>query len=134
LPVGIFTLTMAVTALSVFAISGQRQREIAQGETRKSLPGLSAANGNAAYLRSAQRCLPRRSVEASLFRSFVGQLQMESSTSGVNGIGWGMRVAPCRCGGARDARRQRPRGRASHPPAPPSRATAILPAVAMRCR
>lgn len=97
-PVGIFTLTMAVTALSVFAIErADRQREIAQLDkvAQEVSSGLERrANGNAAYLRSAAALFAtRRSVEASLFRSFVGQLQMESSTSGVNGIGWGMRVA-----------------------------------------
>lgn len=98
LPVGIFTLTMAVTALSVFAIErADRQREIAQLDkvAQEVSSGLERrANGNAAYLRSAAALFAtRRSVEASLFRSFVGQLQMEGSASGVNGIGWGMRVA-----------------------------------------
>jgi CHASE1-domain containing sensor protein len=126
LPVGIFTLTMAVTALSVFAIErADRQREIAQLDkvAQEVSSGLERrANGNAAYLRSAAALFAtRRSVEASLFRSFVGQLQMESSTSGVNGIGWGMRVASddvpmvervMRNGsGHADG--------ASHPPAPP---------------
>lgn len=98
LPVGIFTLTMAVTVLSVFAIErADRQREIAQLDkiAQEVSSGLERrANGNAAYLRSAAALFTtRRSVDASLFRSFVGRLQMEGADSGVNGIGWGMRVA-----------------------------------------
>jgi two-component sensor histidine kinase len=97
-PVGIFSLTMAVTVLSVFAIErADRQRAIAQLDktAQEVASGLERrANGNAAYLRSAAALFTtRRSVDAALFRSFVGQLQMEGATSGVNGIGWGMRVA-----------------------------------------
>ncbi|WP_327195882.1 hypothetical protein [Novosphingobium capsulatum] len=121
LPVGIFTLTMAVTALSVFAIErADRQREIAQLDkvAQEVSSGLERrANGNAAYLRSAAALFAtRRSVEASLFRSFVGQLQMEGSASGVNGIGWGYARGERRRahGRARDAQRRRPCRRCAH--------------------
>ncbi|MFC3672925.1 CHASE domain-containing protein [Novosphingobium pokkalii] len=123
---GIFTLTMAVTALSVFAIErADRQREIAQLDkvAQEVSSGLERrANGNAAYLRSAAALFAtRRSVEASLFRSFVGQLQMESSTSGVNGIGWGMRVASDDVPMVERVMRNGSghADEASHPPAPP---------------
>jgi len=97
-PVGIFLLTMAVTGVSVFAIErADRQREIAQLDktAQEVASGLERrANGNAAYLRSAAALFATRpSVDAALFRSFVGQLQMEDAGMGVNGMGWSMRVA-----------------------------------------
>lgn len=98
LPVGIFVLTMAVTTVSVLAIErADRQREVAQLDktAQEVASGLERrANGNAAYLRSAAALFAtRRSVEAPLFRSFVAQLQMEDGSFGVNGMGWGIRVA-----------------------------------------
>ena len=97
-PVGIFALTMGVTLLSVFAIErADRQREIAQLDkvAQEVSSGLERrANGNAAYLRSAAALFTTRSsVDASLFRSFVGQLQMEGRSNGINGMGWGIRIA-----------------------------------------
>lgn len=96
-PVGIFTLTMAVTVLSVFAIEraedqrrgaqiAQIAQEVASGIERRS-------NANAAYLRSSAALFATQQiVEAPLFRTFIRQLHLDGSYVGSDGIGWAMKV------------------------------------------
>ena len=97
-PTGIFALTMAVTALSVFAIEraealGEKARlnqiaqVVASGIERR-------ANANGAYLRSGAALFEtQQTVEGGLFRAFIEQLQVGENAVGIDGIGWAMRIA-----------------------------------------
>lgn len=96
-PVGIFSLTMAVALLSVFAIENSEERRqtaliaqtvqaVASGLERRS-------NANAAYLRSSAALFATQQiVEAPLFRTFIKQLHLEGRYVGSDGIGWAMKV------------------------------------------
>ena len=92
-PVGIFVLTMAITGVSVYAIErAERQRETAQlGQIAQSVAsGLERrANASSAYLRSgAALFATQRVVEAPLFQTFIGQLHLNGTYAGSDGIGW----------------------------------------------
>lgn len=96
-PVGIFVLTMAITGVSVYAIErAERQRETAQlGQIAQSVAsGLERrANASSAYLRSgAALFATQRVVEAPLFQTFIGQLHLNGTYAGSDGIGWAMKV------------------------------------------
>lgn len=96
-PVGIFSLTMAVTLLSVFAIErAETQRETAQlTQTAQIIAGglERRANANAAYLRSGAALFATQQVrDAPLFQTFITQLRLDHNTSGAEGIGWAMRT------------------------------------------
>lgn len=96
-PVGIFTLTMAVTLLSVFGIErAENERETAQlAQNAQVIAGglERRANANAAYLRSgAALFATQQAVDAPLFQTFITQLRLDQNTGGAEGIGWAMRV------------------------------------------
>ncbi|WP_298285131.1 CHASE domain-containing protein [Novosphingobium sp.] len=96
-PVGIFTLTMAVTVLSVFAIErAEYQRKTAQIEqvAQEVASGIERqSNVNVAYLRSSAALFAtQQMVEAPLFRTFVRQLHLDGRFVGSDGIGWAMKV------------------------------------------
>lgn len=96
-PVGIFALTMAITGVSVYAIErAERQRETAQlGQIAQAVAsGLERrANASSAYLRSgAALFATQRVVEAPLFQTFIGQLHLNGTYAGSDGIGWAMKV------------------------------------------
>ena len=96
-PVGIFALTMAVTGVSVYAIErAETQRETAQlGQIAQAVAsGLERrANASSAYLRSgAALFATQRVVEAPLFQTFIGQLHLNGTYAGSDGIGWAMKV------------------------------------------
>lgn len=96
-PVGIFTLTMTVTLLSVFGIEhAETERERAQlTQTAQVIAGglERRANANAAFLRSgAALFATQQMVNAPLFQTFITQLRLDQNTGGADGIGWAMRV------------------------------------------
>lgn len=96
-PVGIFTLTMTVTLLSVFGIEhAETERERAQlTQTAQVVAGglERRANANAAFLRSgAALFATQQMVNAPLFQTFIAQLRLDQNTGGADGIGWAMRV------------------------------------------
>lgn len=96
-PVGIFALTMAITGVSVYAIErAETQRETAQlGQIAQAVAsGLERrANASSAYLRSgAALFATQRVVEAPLFQTFIGQLHLNGTYAGSDGIGWAMKV------------------------------------------
>jgi len=96
-PLGIFSLTMAVTLLSVFGIErAETQRETAQlAQTAQGIAnGLERrANTHAAYLRSgAALFATQQMVNAPLFQTFLGQLRLDNDAGGSEGIGWAMRI------------------------------------------
>ena len=97
LPVGIFVLTMAITALSVFAIErAETQREAAQLEQTVQViaSGLERrASANAAYLRSGAALFStQKTVDSMTFHTFIEQLEVGESAVGLDGIGWAMKV------------------------------------------
>lgn len=97
LPVGIFSLTMAVALLSVFAIEkAEDSKQAAQTEqtAQAVASGLERrSNANAAYLRSSAALFAtQQMVEAPLFRTFIKQLHLDGRYVGSDGIGWTMKV------------------------------------------
>lgn len=96
-PVGIFSLTMAVALLSVFAIENsedRRQTALIAQTAQTVASGLERrSNANAAYLRSSAALFAtQKIVEAPLFRTFIKQLHLEGRYVGSDGIGWAMKV------------------------------------------
>ncbi|MFM6831452.1 MAG: CHASE domain-containing protein [Novosphingobium sp.] len=97
LPIGIFSLTMAVALLSVFAIeNAEDSRQTAQiAQTAQAVAsGLERrSNANAAYLRSSAALFAtQQMVEAPLFRTFIKQLHLDGRYVGSDGIGWMMKI------------------------------------------
>jgi two-component sensor histidine kinase len=97
LPIGIFSLTMAVALLSVFAIeNAEDSRQTAQiAQTAQAVAsGLERrSNANAAYLRSSAALFAtQQMVEAPLFRTFIKQLHLDGRYVGSDGIGWTMKI------------------------------------------
>ncbi|MCX7284608.1 MAG: CHASE domain-containing protein [Novosphingobium sp.] len=95
-PVGIFTLTMAVTVLSVFAIErAEHERKTAQTQqvAQEIASGIERqSNVNVAYLRSSAALFAtQQMVEGPLFRTFVRQLHLDGRYVGSDGIGWAMK-------------------------------------------
>jgi two-component sensor histidine kinase/CHASE1-domain containing sensor protein len=102
-PLAIFFLIAAVTALSVFAIErGERRRQdarmneavqtIASALERRSSTSSSYLRAGAALLSSVDV------VEAGLFRRFVGELRLDSEYRGTKGIGWAEVITPDQIG------------------------------------
>ena len=92
-PVGIFLLIAAVTALSVFAIErGESQREAARmQETARALSSALERRGgsSAAYLRAGAALFTTvGQVDEDQFRNFVGELWQDADYRGAEGIGW----------------------------------------------
>jgi two-component sensor histidine kinase/CHASE1-domain containing sensor protein len=102
-PVAIFLLVAAITALSVFAIErGENQRAEAQlrGEADAVASALERrANASSAYLRAGAALIATLDeVPAPLFRRFVSELRLDADYKGAEGIGWAMVVPPARVG------------------------------------
>lgn len=99
MPVALFLLVAAVTALSVFAIErGERESRDAQLRERAQTIGAAIerrTNAASAYLRagaalfSTQETIPQRQ-----FREFVEELRLDSDYRGAEGIGWARAVDP----------------------------------------
>ncbi len=99
LPVAIFLLVIAITALSVFAIErGASQRE----QTLLTRTGQAMASAlerrattNASYLRAGAALFSTQgSVDIDLFRRFVAELRLDSDYRGAEGIGWAPVLRP----------------------------------------
>lgn len=98
-PLGIFLLTSAVTALSVFAIerSEGERRQAQLNQTAQSIASAMErrASASAAYLRSgAALFATQQIVAAPLFQTFIAQLRQDNNYRGSEGIGWAMKVYP----------------------------------------
>lgn len=96
-PVAIFLLVAAVTALSVFAIERvETQRSRAQLDA--SVTGIGAAlerraNTTSAYLRAGSSLFSSiGDVPPARFRNFVTELRLDAAYSGTDGVGWAKRV------------------------------------------
>ena len=99
LPVALFLLVAAVTALSVFAIErGEHERRQSLLRERAQTIGAAIerrANAASAYLRAGaalfatQETIPQRQ-----FREFVEELRLDSDYRGAEGIGWARAVDP----------------------------------------
>ncbi len=98
-PVAIFLLIAAITALSVYSIErGNDQRAVAQ--VRNQVTAIASrleqrANASSAYLRAGAALLATLDeIEASTFRRFVSELRLNSDAQAGDGIGWAMVVGP----------------------------------------
>lgn len=98
-PIALFLLVAAITALSAYAIeSGEHDRESA--ELRERAQAIASAveqrgNSSAAYLRAGAALFNATDeVDPLLFQSFVTQLQLDSDFRGAEGIGWAKRLRP----------------------------------------
>lgn len=92
-PVSIFMLVAAVTALSVFAIErGESQREAARmQETMRALSSALERRGgsSSAYLRAGAALFTTvGAVDEDRFRDFVAELWHDADYRGAEGIGW----------------------------------------------
>jgi two-component sensor histidine kinase len=121
MPVAIFLLVTAVTALSVFAIErGEDQRAEAQLRAQASAIASALeqrANASSAYLRAGAALLAMLDeVPASRFRRFVSELRLDADYRGAEGIGWAMVVRPGEVGAFNAlVTEQAPGNRALHP-------------------
>jgi two-component sensor histidine kinase len=102
-PVAIFLLVAAITALSVYAIErGESQR--AEAQLRAEADAVSSAlerraNASSAYLRAGSALIATLDeVPAPLFQRFVSELRLDSDYRGAEGIGWAMVVPPGKVG------------------------------------
>ncbi|MBY6127823.1 CHASE domain-containing protein [Qipengyuania aquimaris] len=92
-PLGIFLLVAAITALSVFSIeSGERARASAE-LNRKSISMTSAierrAYSNSSFLRAGAALFGSQGeVTPEMFRQFVSELRLDADYRGAEGIGW----------------------------------------------
>src|SRR6478752_5412749 len=98
-PVAIFLLVAAITALFVFAIErGESQREEAQLHSEADAVASALerrANASSAYLRAGSALIATLDeVQAPLFRRFVSELRLDADYKGAEGIGWAMVVPP----------------------------------------
>jgi len=98
-PVAIFLLVAAITALFVYAIErGESQREEAQlhNEADAVASALERrANASSAYLRAGAALIATLDqVPAPLFRRFVSELRLDADYRGAEGIGWAAIVPP----------------------------------------
>jgi two-component sensor histidine kinase/CHASE1-domain containing sensor protein len=102
-PVAIFVLVAAITALSVYAIErGESQR--AETQLRAEADAVASAlerraNASSAYLRAGSALLATLDeVPAPLFRRFVSELRLDADYKGAEGIGWATIVPAERVG------------------------------------
>jgi len=98
-PVAIFVLIAAITALSVYAIErGESQR--AETQLRSDADMVASAlerraNASSAYLRAGSALIATLDqVKAPLFRRFVSELRLDADYRGAEGIGWAEIVRP----------------------------------------
>jgi two-component sensor histidine kinase/CHASE1-domain containing sensor protein len=98
-PVAIFALVAAITALSVYAIErGERQRADAQLHSEADAVASALerrANASSAYLRAGAALVATLDeLPAARFRRFVAELRLDADYRGAEGIGWAMVVHP----------------------------------------
>lgn len=98
-PLAIFLLIAAITALSVFAIErSEDQQAAAQLRTRAAAISSALerrANSSSAYLRAGAALLAMMDdIPASRFRRFVSELRLDAEYRGADGIGWAQVVYP----------------------------------------
>ena len=98
-PVAIFVLVAAITALSVYAIErGESQR--AETQLHSEADAIASAlerraNASSAYLRAGSALIATLDqVRAPLFRRFVSELRLDADYRGAEGIGWAEIVPP----------------------------------------
>jgi two-component sensor histidine kinase len=98
-PVAIFVLVAAITALSVYAIErGESQR--VEVQLRSEADAVASAlerraNASSAYLRAGAALIATLDeVRAPLFRRFVSELRLDADYRGAEGIGWARIVPP----------------------------------------
>lgn len=99
LPLGIFLLISAITAVSIAAIErGEAQRDASQLNSRASAIASALerrANASSAYLRAGAALLSTMDdVPADDFRRFVSELRLDADYRGAEGIGWAQVVVP----------------------------------------
>jgi two-component sensor histidine kinase/CHASE1-domain containing sensor protein len=119
-PVTIFVLVAAITALSVYAIErGENQRAEAQlrGEADAVASALERrANASSAYLRAGAALIATLDeVPAPLFRRFVSELRLDADYRGAEGIGWAKIVPKGQIGGVDSQLAQAPGRVVLHP-------------------
>jgi two-component sensor histidine kinase len=96
-PVGIFLLVSAITALSLFAIE-RLETQRAEAQHRQMANTVSAAlerlaNANGSYLRAgAALFTTREHISADAFHEFTAQLSTDESFRGAVAMGWGTRI------------------------------------------
>ena len=98
-PVAIFLLVAAITALFVYAIErGESQRAEAQLHSEADAVASALerrANASSAYLRAGAALIATLDqVPAPLFRRFVSELRLDADYRGAEGIGWAPIVPP----------------------------------------
>ena len=101
MPVAIFLLIAAITALSVYAIErGESQQ--AEAKLRSEADAVASAlerraNASSAYLRAGAALVATLDqVPAPLFRRFVSELRLDADYRGAEGIGWAEVVPPAK--------------------------------------
>lgn len=99
MPLFIFLLIAAITALSVFAIErGEQQRERARLQAISQAVGSALerrGSSNAAYLRAGAALFSTVDrVDERIFRRFVSELRLDTEYRGANGVGWAEAVRP----------------------------------------
>lgn len=103
-PVAIFVLIAAITALSVYAIErGESQRAEAQLSSEADAVASALerrSNASSSYLRAGAALLATLDeVPAPLFRRFVSELRLDADYRGAEGIGWAPIVPPAKAAG-----------------------------------
>jgi two-component sensor histidine kinase/CHASE1-domain containing sensor protein len=130
-PVAIFLLVAAITALSVYAIErGESQR--AEAQLRSEADAVASAlerraNASSAYLRAGSALIATLDkVPAPLFRRFVSELRLDADYRGAEGIGWATVVPPASVGAFNQAMALNAPGRAElHPALSPTQPYAV---------
>ncbi|MGZ3257059.1 MAG: CHASE domain-containing protein [Croceibacterium sp.] len=119
-PVAIFLLVAAITALSVYAIErGESQRAEAQlhNEADAVASALERrANASSAYLRAGASLIATLDeVPAPLFGRFVSELRLDADYRGAEGIGWAPVVPAAKVAAFNSAMAAQAAGIALHP-------------------
>lgn len=99
IPVGIFLIIVAITALSVLTIErGERAREdAAMARTAGAMSAVleRRASVNASYLRAGAALFSAQgSVDPALFNRFVAELRLDADYQGAEGYGWAPVIRP----------------------------------------
>ena len=99
IPVGIFLIIVALTALSVLTIErGERAREdAAMARTAGAMSAVleRRASVNASYLRAGAALFSAQgSVDPALFNRFVAELRLDADYQGAEGYGWAPVLRP----------------------------------------
>ena len=130
-PVAIFVLIAAITALSVYAIErGENQR--AEAQLHNQADAVASAlerrsNASSAYLRAGAALLATLDdVPPPLFRRFVSELRLDADYRGAEGIGWAKIVPPRQVASVNAQLAAQAPGRVMmHPPLDPAQPYAV---------